>query len=102
MAAIDFFGYLFLALGPAAAFYGVFIAPKSFVVLLSIFSAFFWLVVLLLTSAVFRGGQFPACRGCSGGAAGAYHRGRHQQGTARPWDEGAQAGTAARLGAMNR
>lgn len=37
MAAIDFFGYLFLAMGPGAAFYGVFIAPKSFVVLLSIF-----------------------------------------------------------------
>ena len=37
MAAIDFFGYLFLALGPGAAFYGVFIAPKSFVVLVSIF-----------------------------------------------------------------
>jgi len=37
MAAIDFFGYLFVALGPSAAFYGVFITPKSFVVLLSIF-----------------------------------------------------------------
>jgi hypothetical protein len=37
MAAIDFFGYLFLALGPSAAFFGVFIAPKSFVVLLSLF-----------------------------------------------------------------
>lgn len=55
MAAIDFFGYLFLALGPGAAFFGVFIAPKSFVVLLSIFSAFLWLVVLLFTSAIFRG-----------------------------------------------
>jgi hypothetical protein len=37
MAAIDFFGHLFLALGPPAAFFGVFIAPKSFVVLLTIF-----------------------------------------------------------------
>jgi hypothetical protein len=37
MAAIDFFGYLLVAVGPGAAFYGVFIAPKSFVVLLSIF-----------------------------------------------------------------
>ncbi|KAI8476226.1 MAG: hypothetical protein J3K34DRAFT_516649 [Monoraphidium minutum] len=46
MAAIDFFGYLLLGLGPGAAFYGVFIAPKS---------AFYWLVVLLFTSALFRG-----------------------------------------------
>lgn len=37
MAAIDVFGYLFLALGPGAAFFAVFVAPKSFVVLLSIF-----------------------------------------------------------------
>jgi hypothetical protein len=37
MAAIDFFGYLLVGLGPLAAFFGVFVAPKSFVVLLSVF-----------------------------------------------------------------
>lgn len=37
MAAIDLAGYLLVALGPGAAFFLVFIAPKSFVVLLSLF-----------------------------------------------------------------
>lgn len=55
MAAIDLFGYLLLGLGAPAAFFAVFIAPKSFVVLVSIFSAFLWLCVLLLTTALLRG-----------------------------------------------
>lgn len=55
MAAAAFFGHALLGLGPGAAFFCVIIAPKSFVVLLSLFSAFFWLVALLLTSALLRG-----------------------------------------------
>ncbi|GLC35537.1 hypothetical protein PLESTB_000196900 [Pleodorina starrii] len=52
---IDFFGLIFLGLGPGIAFFLVVIARKSFLVLLSLFSAFLWLVVLLITSAIFRG-----------------------------------------------
>jgi hypothetical protein len=55
MAAASFFGHALLGLGPGIAFFAVIIAPKSFVVLLSLFSAFLWLVVMLLTSAVLRG-----------------------------------------------
>lgn len=55
MAATAFFGHFFLGIGPGIAFFLAVIAPKSFVVLLSFFSAFYWLLVLLLTSAVFRG-----------------------------------------------
>jgi anterior pharynx defective protein 1 len=55
MAAASFFGHALLGLGPGIAFFLVIIAPKSFVVLLSLFSAFLWLVVMLLTSAVLRG-----------------------------------------------
>lgn len=55
MAAASFFGHALLGLGPGIAFFIIIIAPKSFVVLLSLFSAFLWLVVLLLTSAVLRG-----------------------------------------------
>ncbi|GFR47451.1 hypothetical protein Agub_g9175 [Astrephomene gubernaculifera] len=52
---IDFFGLFFLGLGPGIAFFLVVIARKSFLVLLSLFSTFVWLVVLLITSAIFRG-----------------------------------------------
>ncbi|GIL51355.1 hypothetical protein Vafri_7357 [Volvox africanus] len=52
---IDFFGLFFLGLGPGIAFFLVVLARKSFLVLLSLFSAFLWLVVLLITSAIFRG-----------------------------------------------
>ncbi|PNH10066.1 Gamma-secretase subunit APH1-like [Tetrabaena socialis] len=52
---IDFFGLIFLGLGPGIAFFIVVIARKSFLVLLSLFSAFLWLIVLLFTSAIFRG-----------------------------------------------
>jgi hypothetical protein len=55
MAAASFFGHALLGLGPGIAFFAVIIAPKSFVVLLSLFSAFLWLVVMLLTSAILRG-----------------------------------------------
>ncbi|KAG2438950.1 hypothetical protein HYH02_010743 [Chlamydomonas schloesseri] len=51
---IDFFGLFFLGLGPGIAFFIVLIARKSFLVLLALFSAFLWLVVLLLISAIFR------------------------------------------------
>ena len=36
MAALAFFGYLFLGIGPGVVFWLFFIAPKSFLVLLSI------------------------------------------------------------------
>ncbi|EFJ50144.1 hypothetical protein VOLCADRAFT_109690 [Volvox carteri f. nagariensis] len=52
---IDFFGLIFLGLGPGIAFFLVVLARKSFLVLLSLFSAFLWLVVLLIISAIFRG-----------------------------------------------
>ncbi|KXZ49351.1 hypothetical protein GPECTOR_22g945 [Gonium pectorale] len=52
---IDFFGLLFLGLGPGVAFFLVLLARKSFLVLLALFSAFIWLVVLLFISAIFRG-----------------------------------------------
>lgn len=55
MAAAAFFGHALLGIGPGIAFFCVIIAPKSFVVLLSLFSAFLWLVVMLLTSALLRG-----------------------------------------------
>jgi anterior pharynx defective protein 1 len=55
MAATAFFGHFFLGIGPGIAFFLAIIAPKSFVVLLSFFSAFYWLLVLLVTSALFRG-----------------------------------------------
>lgn len=55
MAATAFFGHFLLGIGPGIAFFLLVIVPKSFVVLLSLFSAFLWLVVLLLTTAVFRG-----------------------------------------------
>jgi hypothetical protein len=47
-------GYALLALGPGAAFWAVFIAPKSFVSLLTVFSSFFWLTALLATAAALR------------------------------------------------
>lgn len=55
MAAGPVFAHLFLSVGPAAVFYCLFIARKSFLVLLTLFSAFYWLTVLLFTSAIFRG-----------------------------------------------
>lgn len=55
MAAAAFFGHALLGIGPGIAFFVMIIAPKSFVVLLSLFSAFLWLVVMLLTSALLRG-----------------------------------------------
>lgn len=55
MSAISFFGYLFLGVGPGVVFYFFFIATKSFLVLLSLFSAFYWLVILLLISAIYKG-----------------------------------------------
>uniref|UniRef100_A0A7R9YWL1 Uncharacterized protein n=1 Tax=Chlamydomonas euryale TaxID=1486919 RepID=A0A7R9YWL1_9CHLO len=55
MGALGFFGHLFLGLGPEVAFFCTVIAPKSFLVLLSFFSCFVWLVVLLFTSAIFKG-----------------------------------------------
>lgn len=55
MAAAAFFGHALLGLGPGIAFFLAVIAPKSFVVLLSLFSAFLWLVVMLLASALLRG-----------------------------------------------
>lgn len=50
-----FFGHALLGLGPGIAFFLAIIAPKSFVVLLSLFSAFLWLVVMLATAALLRG-----------------------------------------------
>lgn len=52
---LTFFAYFFLGIGPGVTFFGVILAPKSFLVLLSIFSAFLWLVVMLGTSGIFRG-----------------------------------------------
>ncbi len=37
MAALTFFAYFFLGIGPGLAFFAMFIAPKSFLVLLSFF-----------------------------------------------------------------
>lgn len=53
--AITFFAYFFLGIGPGVAFFIAFISQKSFLVLLSFFSAFIWLIVLLFTSAIFKG-----------------------------------------------
>lgn len=55
MGAIDFWGNLLLGVGPGIAVFMVLIAPKSFLVLLTLFSTFIWLSVLLITSAIFRG-----------------------------------------------
>jgi anterior pharynx defective protein 1 len=55
MPAAAFFGHALLGLGPGIAFFLAIIAPKSFVVLLSLFSAFLWLVVMLVTAALLRG-----------------------------------------------
>ena len=55
MAAAFFFGILFLAFGPGAAVWFLLIARKSFLLLLSLFSAFYWLSVLLVISGIFRG-----------------------------------------------
>jgi hypothetical protein len=53
-------GYALLALGPGAAFWLVFIAPKSFVSLLTVFSSFFWLTALLATAAALRASGAPS------------------------------------------
>lgn len=50
-----FIGHALLGLGPGIAFFLAIIAPKSFVVLLSLFSAFLWLVVMLATAALLSG-----------------------------------------------
>ncbi|KAF5826860.1 hypothetical protein DUNSADRAFT_1870 [Dunaliella salina] len=47
-------GYGLIGIGPLVAFFVPLLANKSFVVLLTFLSAFYWLVVLSLTSAVFR------------------------------------------------
>ncbi|KAG1652526.1 hypothetical protein FOA52_009225 [Chlamydomonas sp. UWO 241] len=60
MGALSFFSYFFLGLGPGLAFFCTIIAPKSFLVLLSFFSCFLWLVMLLFISAIFKGFEpFP-------------------------------------------
>ena len=56
-----------LGLGPGLAFFAAVLGPKSFVVLLSLFSAFLWLLVMLLSSALLR--PWAPLRG---GAAGPY------------------------------
>lgn len=53
--ALAFFGYFFLGLGPGIAFFLAVLAQKSFLVLLTFTSAFFWLLTLLITSGIFRG-----------------------------------------------
>jgi anterior pharynx defective protein 1 len=53
-------GYALVALGPGAAFWAIFIAPKSFVSLLAVFSSFFWLSVMLATTAALRLAGAPA------------------------------------------
>mmetsp|Transcript_14680 Transcript_14680/g.36580 ORF Transcript_14680/g.36580 Transcript_14680/m.36580 type:complete len:310 (-) Transcript_14680:196-1125(-) len=53
--ALAFFGHFFLGLGPGIAFFVVVLAPKSFLVLLSFTSAFYWLLILLITAGIFRG-----------------------------------------------
>jgi anterior pharynx defective protein 1 len=55
MAAIDVIGYLLLGLGPGAAAYVGLVGRQSFVALLTLFSAFLWLAVMLVTSALLRG-----------------------------------------------
>lgn len=52
---LAFFGYLILGIGPGIVFFAFFIAPKSFLTLVALLSAFVWLSVLLFTSAIFRG-----------------------------------------------
>lgn len=57
MAALAFFGYLFLGVGPGIVFWLYFIAPKSFLVLLSItrYTAnHFNCLVMLLKAAIAR------------------------------------------------
>mmetsp|Transcript_9328 Transcript_9328/g.16507 ORF Transcript_9328/g.16507 Transcript_9328/m.16507 type:complete len:287 (+) Transcript_9328:67-927(+) len=54
-AALSFFAFFTLGMGPGLVFFGFFIAPKSFLVLLTLTSAFFWLLSLLLISAIFKG-----------------------------------------------
>ncbi|KAK9815371.1 hypothetical protein WJX72_002392 [[Myrmecia] bisecta] len=55
MAANAFFGYLLLAGGPPVVLFCAFVARKSFLVLLTLASAFIWLVSLLIIAALFRG-----------------------------------------------
>ncbi|KAK9826813.1 hypothetical protein WJX81_003457 [Elliptochloris bilobata] len=50
-----FVGNLLIAGGPGLAIFCVFVAPKSFLVLLFLASLFAWLVSLMLTAALFRG-----------------------------------------------
>lgn len=59
MAALTFFAYFFLGCGPSICFFLTFINPKAFLTLLTFFSCFFWLVILLLTSAIFYS-SFPS------------------------------------------
>ncbi|KAK9864496.1 hypothetical protein WJX84_009912 [Apatococcus fuscideae] len=51
----SFCGLCLIAAGPAAVVYVAVIARKSFLVLLTLASAFYWLVVLMVISALVRG-----------------------------------------------
>lgn len=54
MGAASFTGLLFLGCGPLAVVFVLCLASKSFLVLLALGSAFYWLCTLLLISALFR------------------------------------------------
>ncbi|GMH37823.1 hypothetical protein BSKO_05696 [Bryopsis sp. KO-2023] len=55
MGFVAFFGHFLVGTGPLLALYAFFVARKSFVVLLTLASSFFWLTVLLFISVLFRG-----------------------------------------------
>lgn len=55
MGFVAFMGHFLLGTSPLLVLYTFFVARKSFIVLLTIASSFFWLTVLLLISALFKG-----------------------------------------------
>eukprot|EP00245_Coleochaete_scutata_P003433 TRINITY_DN1505_c0_g3_i1.p1 TRINITY_DN1505_c0_g3~~TRINITY_DN1505_c0_g3_i1.p1 ORF type:complete len:263 (-),score=13.09 TRINITY_DN1505_c0_g3_i1:54-842(-) len=55
MTAVAFTGYLLLGLGPGIVFFWTVIAPKSLLILLSLTSAFVWLIALMIIAALWRG-----------------------------------------------
>eukprot|EP01025_Chloroclados_australasicus_P039628 TRINITY_DN4111_c0_g1_i1.p1 TRINITY_DN4111_c0_g1~~TRINITY_DN4111_c0_g1_i1.p1 ORF type:complete len:241 (-),score=10.73 TRINITY_DN4111_c0_g1_i1:267-989(-) len=55
MAFIGFLGNFLVGCGPPAVFFIAFIYPTSLLVLLALASAFYWLLILFIISAIFRG-----------------------------------------------
>lgn len=57
MAFAAFLGHFLLGTAPLLVLYAFFVARKSFIVLLTLASSFYWLTVLLFISALFKGGK---------------------------------------------